>query len=826
LSSWRQNLAEPPNRRSFYLKCGLKQKASAAVLYGSVDDSPHELPGKGVSHQLDVPPRIVELPCDFRQVAQSENSFFCGAERMQVGVERDCFVQVQQFRNLSIFLIFLLINMIFQVLTCISVSDHGVDEGQYVACSIEPVFSFRNLTPAPLFAKFYGSKSSFSCQLSPGSLFQMCSLICNASTISVGLQFDGPQLMQDAPSNVDVDILGSKVVHPVDVATVHPASDKKGAQDSSATSTRLIIERTDGSEHVIYAPYWIVNRTGLPISVCSEGKPHEALIDTSSLPIESMYSALSCDLSELLEKKSARVAMWGFFAAQDGKGGRLQLQITGAKWCGQSFAADQLGEIGCLDLPLFSSSSSSVVSVAMYSHVSPGAFWRSRTITLLPRHVLYNGTDDDLEVLCQTPDNALFVVKGVENSPYPSAVVPPKQWALLTGAPGKTAALRNIKLRPLRLGQKCFRFSPSFNAENLDGYRLRCRSAEGLPHDTSDDFVSVDMDNPNIFPPSFNFKVDIKGSYGLLAAVVSTTGWEVYRIRNESLCCVMFHQNSVPISQADLVLPGSTCDFALDDTDQKGESIEIVVLAGPNQKPLHVFKINFFNLNKSALKEMRHGDLRVTPSIQDGIYSLVVESVDKRSVNAVSRLRNIGSDLARNFQSSSSRPSKGTSKFLEQANTVSQASVSRDGAVAGVNIAMFSATDDAESSPAAASTSAVGGEAASSASQAEEVVCDKRIDVKIAGIGISIIDDSPQEILYVSILGVKYTRYASMGLDMHEVYLRRLQIDADSLIVLGHSIIPPDQMVQLDPSGILQIANNPIEPSSFSDADAASVSVC
>jgi hypothetical protein len=241
---------------------------------------------------------------------------------------------------------------------------------------------------------------------------------------------------------------------------------------------------------------------------------------------------------------------------------------------------------------------------------------------------------------------------------------------------------------------------------------------------------------------------------------------------------------------------------------------------------LHVFKINFFNLNKSALKEMRHGDLRVTPSIQDGIYSLVVESVDKRSVNAVSRLRNIGSDLARTFQSSSSRPSKGTSKFLEQANTVSQASVSRDGAVAGVNIAMFSATDDAESSPAAAPTSAVGGEAASSASQAEEIVCDKRIDVKIAGIGISIIDDSPQEILYVSILGVKYTRYASMGLDMHEIYLRRLQIDADSLIVLGHSIIPPDQMVQLDPSGILQIANNPIEPSSFSDADAASVSVC
>ena len=62
-----------------------------------------------------------------------------------------------------------------------------------------------------------------------------------------------------------------------------------------------------------------------------------------------------------------------------------------------------------------------------------------------------------------------------------------------------------------------------------------------------------------------------------------------------------------------------------------------------------------------------------------------------------------------------------------------------------------------------------------------------------------------------------------MGLDMHEIYLRRLQIDADSIIVVGHSIIPPEQMVQLDPAGVLQIANNPIEPSTFTDADAASV---
>lgn len=647
-------------------------------------------------------------------------------------------------------------------------------------------------------------------------------MVCGKSSISAGLKFDAGDGLKGLPSRVEFDVLGSTAVHPVDTRISHSISSKLGG----ATTTRLVVERTDGSEHVIYAPYWIVNRTGIPISVCAHGKAHEAFIDTSSLPVENMYSALPCDLSDLLEKKSASLVMWGFSSAEDGKGGRLQLQVTGAKWCGQSFAADQLGEIGCLDLALHSSSKSSVVSVAIYSHVSPGAFWRSRTITLLPRHAVYNGTDEDLEVLCKTPENSTFVVDGVENRPYPSAVVPSKQWAILCGAPGQNADVRNIKIRPLRLGKSRFHYSAPFNAENLDGYRLRCRSADGAPHDTMNDVVCIDMANPKIFPPSFNFKVDIKGSYGLLAAVVGTQGWQVYRVSNKSPRHIMFHQQSVPRSLADLVLPASSCDFALDDTDQKGEIIEIAVLAGPNEKPLHVFKINFFNFDRSALKEMRHGDLKVTPSIQDGIYSLVVEPLESRSADTVSRLRDIGSGLARSFRTSGVAPPKGTTKFLEQANMTQQpVSATSDSSSAAVNIAMFSAMDEEEPSPTNAAAAGGGGEAAASAPQAEEVACDKRIDVKIAGIGISIIDDKPQEILYVSILGVKYTRYASMGLDMHEVYIRRFQIDADSLIVLGHSIIPPDQMVQLDPSGILQIANNPIEPSTLTDADAASVRV-
>lgn len=697
-----------------------------------------------------------------------------------------------------------------------SLSGRGSGEGQFVSCSIEPAFSFRNLTPVPVTAHVEGAVSSVSFELPPGSLFQMCSLIRGNSTVSVGLSFDGGRLLR----NVDIDVLGSKVVHPIDIARLRSSSDKSTAKDTSMPSTRFVIERTDGSEHVIYAPYWIVNRSGLPISVCPDGKHHDAHVDASSLPRENMYSALPCDLSELLEKKGASVLMWGFSSAEDGKGGRFQLQVTGAKWCSQSFAADQLGEIGCLDLALFSSSKSSFISVAIYSHICPGAFWRSRTITLLPRHVLYNGTDGDIEVLCKTPEDARFIVQGVENRPYPSAVVPSKQWAILVGAPGKNPALRNFKIRPLRSGQSHFCFSPSFNAENLDGHRLRCRSNDDTPHDTINGHVYVDLSNPKIFHPSFNFKVDIKGSYGLLACVVSAVGWQVYRVSNRSPYYVMFHQQPVPISMADIVSPGSTCDFALDDTDQIGEIVEVVVLAGPNEKPLHIFKINFFNLDKSALKEMRYGDLKVTPSIQDGIYSLVVEPFVDRSADTVSRLRNIGSGLARTFRSSADLSPKGANRFLERANSMPQSpSVTKD----SCNVAMFSAIEEDEAAPTSAPASDGGGEAASATQQAEEAVCDKRVDVKIAGIGISIIDDTPREILYVSILGIKYTRYASMGLDMHEVYLRRLQIDAESLIVLGHSIIPPDQMVQIDPSGILQIANNPIEPTLLTDADAASV---
>ena len=297
----------------------------------------------------------------------------------------------------------------------------------------------------------------------------MCSLITGKSVISFGLCFDGG-LRRERERYISIDVLGSKTAHAIDAA-VSQSSPSRESGKGHTTTTRLIIERADGPEHVIFAPYWIVNRSGIPISICSDGKPHEAHIDTSSLPIENMYSALPCDLGELLEKKSASLVMWGFSSSDDGKGGRFQLQVTDAKWCSQSFAADQLGEIGCLDLPLFPSSKSPVVSVAIYSHVSPGAFWRSRTITLLPRHVLYNGTDGDIEVLCKTLEDARFTVRGVDNCPYPSTVVPSKQWAILVTAPGKNAAQKNFKIRPMRLGQSVFRFSPSFNAENLDGYR-------------------------------------------------------------------------------------------------------------------------------------------------------------------------------------------------------------------------------------------------------------------------------------------------------------------------------------------------------------------
>ena len=316
-----------------------------------------------------------------------------------------------------------------------------------------------------------------------------------------------------------------------------------------------------------------------------------------------------------------------------------------------------------------------------------------------------------------------------------------------------------MKLRPFRFGSAGCQFSPSFNAENLDGFRLRCRNSGGKPHETANGHVFVDLGNPNIFPPSFNFKVDVKGSYGMLAAVVSTQAWQVYRVTNKSFFHIMFHQQSVPITLADVVPPGSSVDFALDDTDAKGDCVEIAVLAGANQKELHVFKINFFNFDKKAMKEMRHGDLRLTPSIQDGIYLLLLETFAGSNADAASHLRNIGSTLTRTFRSSAAaQPSKGTSKFLAQASAAhssptATADVKDSGA--GVNVAMFSSMHDDDPSSSAGAAASGGGGAAPEA--ADDAACDKRIDVKIAGIGISIVDDTPQEILYVSILGVKYT---------------------------------------------------------------------
>jgi hypothetical protein len=702
------------------------------------------------------------------------------------------------------------IDLLSQVLTNVSSSAQGSVASQFVACNIEPAFSFRNLTPICMSATIHGSISSVSFSLPPGGLIHSCSSLSSKNSVSMSLKFDSAPQPLFSRSRVEIDLLGSQVAHPVDVIAL--SSDDKFAKDSSS-AIRLIIERIDGSEHVVYAPYWVVNRTGIPVSFCVDGKPHEAHIDSSVIAHEDVCSALPCQLTELMEKRAAKLVMWGFSSAEDGRGGRLKLSVSGADWSRQSFAADQLGEIGCLELALCSSPKSSVISVAIYSHVCAGAFWRSRTITLLPRHVLYNGTDENLEVLTSTPEGARFKVKGVDNSPYPSTVVPSKGWVVLLGAPGQDAAQRNIKLRPHRLGKSFFRFSPTFNPENFDGFCLRCRSAESQPHEMMNGNVFVDMGNPNLFPPSFNVKVDIKGSYGLVAAVVSTVGWQVYRVTNRSFYFIMFHQQSVPVALADIVLPGATSSFALDDVEKKGDIVEVIVLAGPNQKALHVFKINFFSCEKSALNEMTHGDIKVSPSIQDGIYSMVIEPCAGRSAATVSQLRNIGSGLTHTFLSATS---------AQRAIAMPDAPVASDISVAGVNANVSDLCDEDSRSNAAPSASG-GGEAAPESSQADQIVCDKRIDVKVAGIGISIIDDSPSEILYISVLGVKYTRYSSMGLDMHEIYLRRLQIDANEIIVVGHTIIPPNQLAQLDPAGILQIANDPIEPSALSDADAASV---
>ena len=78
-------------------------------------------------------------------------------------------------------------------------------------------------------------------------------MVCGKSSISAGLKFDAGDGLKGLPSRVEFDVLGSKAVHPVDTRISHSISSKLGG----ATTTRLIVERTDGSEHVIYAPYWI-----------------------------------------------------------------------------------------------------------------------------------------------------------------------------------------------------------------------------------------------------------------------------------------------------------------------------------------------------------------------------------------------------------------------------------------------------------------------------------------------------------------------------------------------------------------------------------------
>jgi hypothetical protein len=63
------------------------------VTYTSIDD-PSLTPAEELtSHQLAA--RMVQLPCDARLVAQSENTFFSGAEHIQFVGQLDCFVQVK-----------------------------------------------------------------------------------------------------------------------------------------------------------------------------------------------------------------------------------------------------------------------------------------------------------------------------------------------------------------------------------------------------------------------------------------------------------------------------------------------------------------------------------------------------------------------------------------------------------------------------------------------------------------------------------------------------------------------------------------------------------
>jgi hypothetical protein len=82
----------PENSRSFFLKCGRKQKTSAAVVFSCIE------PRSAAVVFSSLEPRSVKLPCDPRLIDPSEDNFFCGAKHSRQDVdrfERDCFVQVQ-----------------------------------------------------------------------------------------------------------------------------------------------------------------------------------------------------------------------------------------------------------------------------------------------------------------------------------------------------------------------------------------------------------------------------------------------------------------------------------------------------------------------------------------------------------------------------------------------------------------------------------------------------------------------------------------------------------------------------------------------------------
>jgi hypothetical protein len=63
------------------------------VTYTSIDD-PALTPAEELTSQQ-LAARMIQLPCDAGLVAQSENTFFSGAEHIQFVGQLDCFVQVK-----------------------------------------------------------------------------------------------------------------------------------------------------------------------------------------------------------------------------------------------------------------------------------------------------------------------------------------------------------------------------------------------------------------------------------------------------------------------------------------------------------------------------------------------------------------------------------------------------------------------------------------------------------------------------------------------------------------------------------------------------------